>query len=88
MSPHLYLLKCRPTRHRDRHGRAHEAFWYGRPPRSTDAKCGRLMLNAAAAPITLRKTRHPPGHRRNDIILRSDASEDSSLTGLTILTRT
>ncbi|GBP70481.1 hypothetical protein EVAR_56148_1 [Eumeta japonica] len=64
------------------HGRAYEAYWYGRPPRSTDAECNRRR-----APTTLRTTRGPPGHNGNDIVSRTDASGDSSSTELTTLTR-
>ncbi|GBP08233.1 hypothetical protein EVAR_78729_1 [Eumeta japonica] len=70
--------RCRPTRHCDRHGRAYEAHWYGRPPRTTDAKCVRCF-----APTMLRTTRRPPERRGNDIILRIEASGDPSSTGLT-----
>ncbi|GBP71295.1 hypothetical protein EVAR_60861_1 [Eumeta japonica] len=59
-----------------------ETHWYGRPPRSTDAECGQHCV------LTTQPTaRRLPGHRGNDLKLRTDASECFSPTGLTILTR-
>ncbi|GBP15495.1 hypothetical protein EVAR_9276_1 [Eumeta japonica] len=43
------IIKMQATRHRGCHGRAYETHCYGRPPRSTDAECGRRF-----APTTLR----------------------------------
>ncbi|GBP37040.1 hypothetical protein EVAR_31038_1 [Eumeta japonica] len=53
-----------------------ETHWYNRPPRSTDAECGRRC-----APTTLRTTRCLPGHRGNDFKLKSNALGCSLPTG-------